>query len=72
MKAVDNWQPRDACVCGEPTTSGVVHRTDGPCYIDVGRYQRQSDVVTWVGAVLILLALFAVGLFAGWLVLRHG
>ena len=20
------------CVCGEPTTLGVVHRTDGPCY----------------------------------------
>ena len=21
------------CVCGEPATPGVVHRTDGPCYM---------------------------------------
>lgn len=21
------------CVCGEPATEGVIHRTDGPCYM---------------------------------------
>ncbi|MFG3349535.1 hypothetical protein ACGF1Z_31315 [Streptomyces sp. NPDC048018] len=31
------WNPAAglaACGCGEPGTSGVVHRPDGPCYVD--------------------------------------
>jgi len=25
---------KPSCVCGDPTTVGTVHRTDGPCYVD--------------------------------------
>jgi hypothetical protein len=30
------------CTCGQPTTIGVVHRTDGPCY-----YPKKTG--EWVG-----------------------
>jgi hypothetical protein len=23
------------CVCGEPSMTGVIHRLDGPCYVDI-------------------------------------
>ncbi|MFD8700977.1 hypothetical protein, partial [Kitasatospora purpeofusca] len=27
-------EAQQPCVCGEPSTPGIVHRTDGPCHVD--------------------------------------
>jgi hypothetical protein len=34
------------CVCSEPTTTGTVHRTDGPCYVD-DRADEFEKLVRW-------------------------
>lgn len=36
------------CVCKEPQTPGVVHRTDGPCYVEEGRGSSEDGVVVYV------------------------
>jgi hypothetical protein len=36
---------RPACVCGEPSSPGVVHRQDGPCYFqDAPAVQPVSEL----------------------------
>lgn len=34
QEAADRRNAAAACVCGEPDTVGIVHRTDGPCYVN--------------------------------------
>jgi hypothetical protein len=31
-----------SCGCGEPSTPGTVHRTDGPCYVDEFSYEERE------------------------------
>jgi hypothetical protein len=34
-----------ACVCGQPETLGIVHRTDGPCYIPEPSDEGERKIV---------------------------
>lgn len=34
------------CVCGDPTSAGVVHRTDGPCYVSATTVPASESIDT--------------------------
>lgn len=45
----DQDAPTPTCCCGDPTTTDVVHRTDGPCYMrepapTSDHYHRAADL----------------------------
>ena len=49
MQAAPKAAPVKACVCGEPQSSGTVHRVDGPCYVAAPQQEAQEPVMIYHG-----------------------
>jgi len=45
MQAAPKAAPVKACVCGEPQSSGTVHRVNGPCYVAAPKQEAQPNYV---------------------------
>lgn len=47
---VDAPDPRETCVCADPSIPGTVHRTDGPCYPDETGEVEQAAMLALTAA----------------------